>query len=324
MIVAPDEMTKWVMSMDQYKGGKGGDRPFYLSAWCVEPILIDRAKHMKEPIAVPHPFLTVVGGLTPDMLSSLPEGRGRDDGFLARLLLVYPDRVPRGYSEEGVPEAVAQGWSNLVRTLWRLPMRILEGKPVPWVVTMTPEAQTEWAGWCRTHRAEQDSDTFPRSLEGCWGKLESYAARHALILHLMELATDPSRCCDALPELPRQVVANAARLIAYLKTHLLRVRASIGGKSDHGSDDVQALIRWIDRNDRAEFSTRDIDRNFDRFRDNPAALVDALQWMSDRNIIRQRQEPDKKTGRKRSPSFEVNPALKTTRRFRHFRQNDCS
>ena len=72
--VAPDEMTKWVLGMDQYKGGKGGDRPFYMSAWGGESILIDRAKHMKAPIAVPHPFLTVAGGLTPDMLSSLPEG----------------------------------------------------------------------------------------------------------------------------------------------------------------------------------------------------------------------------------------------------------
>ena len=93
LIVVPDEMTKWVMSMDQYKGGKGGDRPFYLSAWNGEPVYIDRAKHMTEPIVVPHPFLTVVGGMTPDMLSTLPEGRGRDDGFIARLLFAYPDRM---------------------------------------------------------------------------------------------------------------------------------------------------------------------------------------------------------------------------------------
>ncbi len=47
MVVLPDEMTKWVMSMDQYKGGKGGDRPFYLSAWGGEAVTIDRAKHMR-------------------------------------------------------------------------------------------------------------------------------------------------------------------------------------------------------------------------------------------------------------------------------------
>src|SRR6185437_11461484 len=94
-IIIPDEMTKWVMSMDQYKGGKGGDRPFYLSVWGGEPVIIDRAKHAAEPIMVPHPFLSIVGGMTPGMLSELSEGKGREDGFSARLLFSYPDRVAR-------------------------------------------------------------------------------------------------------------------------------------------------------------------------------------------------------------------------------------
>src|SRR5262249_30237441 len=113
MIVAPDEMTRWVMSMDQYKGGKGGDRPFYLSTWNGEAVYVDRAKHMKEPIVVPHPFLTVVGGLTPDMLSTLSEERGRDDGFIARLLFAYPDRLARRYSDQGIPDSLATEWLRL-------------------------------------------------------------------------------------------------------------------------------------------------------------------------------------------------------------------
>jgi hypothetical protein len=44
LVLAPDEMTKWFLSMDQYKGGRGGDRPFYLSAWNGEPVYVDRAK----------------------------------------------------------------------------------------------------------------------------------------------------------------------------------------------------------------------------------------------------------------------------------------
>ncbi len=80
MILTPDEMTKWIMSMDQYKGGRGGDRPFYLSAWNGEPIYIDRAKRPGEPITVPHPYIAIAGGMTPDMLSTLPEGRGAMTG----------------------------------------------------------------------------------------------------------------------------------------------------------------------------------------------------------------------------------------------------
>jgi hypothetical protein len=324
LVVAPDEMTKWVLSMDQYKGGKGGDRPFYLSAWCGEPVFIDRAKHTREPIAVPHPFLTVVGGMTPDMLSTLPEGRGRDDGFMARLLFAYPDRVPRRYSTQGIPDDVADEWRRLALTLWHREMRDVDGRPAPHLIRMTPEAAREWAAWCQAHYAEQEADDFPDSLEGPWGKLEAYAGRLALILHLMDLASDPTRTVAAdLPELPRRIIADAARLVAYFKAHARRVHAAMGGKCTDGGEDVRALVRWILRNDLARFSERDIARNFDRFQDDPAALADALWWMAGNNLIRPSREPEEapKPGRKRSPAYEVNPTLRTSPRFRHFRRN---
>ena len=40
-----------------------------MSAWGGEHVLIDRAKHMSDRIMVRHPFLTVVGGMTPGMRS---------------------------------------------------------------------------------------------------------------------------------------------------------------------------------------------------------------------------------------------------------------
>jgi hypothetical protein len=323
LIVAPDEMTKWVLGMDQYKGGRGGDRPFYLSAWCGSPIVVDRAKHMTEPIMVPHPFLTVIGGLTPDMLTALPEGEGRDDGFVARLLFAYPDRVARRYSGDGIPDDVAAGWERVARRLWQLEMRDVDGKPASRVVKMTPKAARVWSAWCQAHYAEQEADDFPDSLEGPWGKLEAYAARLALILHLMTLASDPTRPVDNLPDLPERILEAAFELVAYFKAQARRVYAAIGGKCDDGGEDTRALIGWIVRNALADFSERDIARNFDRFKHDPAALADALGWMTDHNIIRPRQEPDTghKAGRKLSPGFDVNPTLRESPRFRHFRRN---
>jgi hypothetical protein len=139
----------------------------------------------------------------------------------------------------------------------------------------------------------------------------------------MNVGTDPTRAADELPELLRRIIADSTRLVAYYKAHALRVRASLGGKDDDGGEDVRALIRWVLRNDLAEFSERDIGRNFDRFKDDPAALADALGWMIGHNLIRPRPEPeaDHKPGRKRSPTFEVNPALGTSPRFRQFRRN---
>jgi hypothetical protein len=325
MIEAPDEMTRWVMSMNQYKGGKGGDRPFYLSAWNGEPVYVDRAKHMKHPIVVPHPFLTVVGGITPDMLSTLSEDQGRDDGFLARLLFAYPDRVQRRrYSEQGIPDDVAADWKHLILALWNRHMRDVDGKSVPHIVHMTPDAAAAWAAWCQAHYDEQETDDFPDHLEGPWGKLEAYAARLALVLHLLHLASDPTRRApDDSPDLPKWIIADAARLVAYFKSHARRVHAAIGGKCADGGDDVRALVRWIFRNGLTEFSERDISRNFNRFKDDPGALADALGWMTSHNLVRPRQEhaATSKPGRKRSPCYEVNRALKSSPRFCHFRQN---
>jgi hypothetical protein len=327
LIVAPDEMTKWVMSMDQYKGGKGGDRPFYLSVWGGEPVFIDRAKYMREPIVVPHPFLTVIGGMTPDMLSTLSEAKGREDGFLARLLFCFPERTPRRYSSEGIPESLADAWHNLASALRERPMAESDGKPVPLVVRLTPGAASEWASWCQAHYDEQEADSFPESMEGPWGKLEAYAARLSLVLHLMDLAADPTR--PALvppPDLPRETVVNAVRLVTYFKAHALRIHATMNGKARDGGDDVRSLVKWLLRNDRLEFSTRDISRDFDRFRDDEAALADALDWMTTNNLVRRQLVPKDgpRGGRKRTPSFDVNPSLMASPRFRHFRQNPRS
>ncbi|MFI5456828.1 MAG: DUF3987 domain-containing protein [Isosphaerales bacterium] len=312
LTVAPDEMTKWVLSMDQYKGGKGGDRPFYLSAWNGEPVYVDRAKHMTEPIVVPHPFLTVVGGMTPDMLTALPEGRGRDDGFMARLLFSYPDRPARHYSEQGIPDDVAAEWERVALALWHRDMRVVDGKPTPWVAKMTPDAARSWFAWCQAHYAEQEADDFPDSLEGPWGKLEAYAARLALILHLMTLASDPTRPADDLPELPKRTIEAAFRIVDYFKAHALRVYAAIGGKRDDGGDDVRAIVRWLRRHSLSDFSERDITRDLRRFRDDRGALSDAVNWMAVHNVIRPRQEPDgsPKPGRKHSTIYDVNPSFR--------------
>jgi hypothetical protein len=314
LIVACDELTKLIMSMDQYKGGRGGDKPFYLSAWSGQPVTVDRVRHAGEPIMVPHPALAIVGGLVPDMLGELVGGRGREDGFSARFLFAHPDRSPRPYTEEGVAEATADAWAAIARNLWARPMRDLNGEPAPHIATMTSEGRVEWVRQCRAHRAEMDSDDFPASMDGCWGKLEAYAARLALVLACLNHASDPTVDPAAVPRVDGLTVHDAWRLIEYFKAGARRVHA--GGSHDV-PDDVQTLLGWIDRGKIKEFSLRDVGKNLRRFRQDQAALEDALGWMVVRNLIRPKTEPTAekpKAGRKRSLAYEVHPLLSARRR----------
>jgi hypothetical protein len=308
----PDELTKMLMSMDQYKGGRGGDRPFFLSAWGGEAIAIDRAKHADEPIMISHPFLTIVGGMTPSMLGEVSEGKGRDDGFAARFLFAYPDRVARPYSEEGVPEAVASAWQELVDSLWRRPMRDLEGQARPNVVQMSPEARAEWARGCQAHRDEQQADDFSDSLEGAWGKLEAYAARLTLILACLRHASDPTLDPLVTPTVDGLIVHEGWRLVDYFKANAQRVYASLGGKTDDGGSNVRTLRAWIARKILDTFSERDVKRDLRRFRENPGELADTLEWMTAHNLIRLISELPTQPGRRgRKPStrYETHPRL---------------
>ncbi len=92
-----DELIGWVRSMNQYReGGQGADQQFWLSAWSGVSTTTDRkGTHEQGPLRVRRPFMSVLGGLTPDKLPTLrgdkPRQRVEQDGFMDRLLLVYPD-----------------------------------------------------------------------------------------------------------------------------------------------------------------------------------------------------------------------------------------
>src|SRR5207302_6237199 len=94
-----DEVTSWVRSMNQYRQGRGADRQHWLSAWSGAPVTIVR-RTLPEPIVIPHPALCVLGGLPPDALADLTDEQGRDDGFIHRVLFVWPDVVPIRWTSE--------------------------------------------------------------------------------------------------------------------------------------------------------------------------------------------------------------------------------
>ncbi len=82
-----DELSAWVKSMNQYRAGKGVDRPFFLSLYSGAPTKVDR-KGSERPVAITlaNPWWAVVGGLPPDIIGDLEDEGGKEDGFLPRLL----------------------------------------------------------------------------------------------------------------------------------------------------------------------------------------------------------------------------------------------
>jgi hypothetical protein len=321
-----DELTAFLLGMNQFKGGKGNDRPNALKIWSGDAIKKDRVGHeANAPIRCPHPAMTIVGGLPPDMLGFLLDPKGRADGFIDRFLLTYPDPLPvPDWNSRGVPEETSEGWHSLVARLWQRPMNDREGRPVPHAARFTPEGEATWKRCYDDHAAEMNADDFPPSLRGPWGKLREYAGRLALILACLDHAADPIADPLAVPSVGPRAVRNAWRLVAYFKSHARRVHATIAlGTGVGGGPVVRAVVDWIRSGRRVSFSERDVKQARRWITDDD--LAEALDHLAERNAVRPREAPPDraKGGRPASPVYDVNPALLDTQNPQNPQNPDC-
>jgi hypothetical protein len=179
-----DELVSWVKSYDAYRGGRGGDRQAYLSIWAGAPLKIDRAG--KDPLYVPEPTVSVVGGIQPEMLPELNEEAGRRDGFIERILWSYPETPPAQWSEDVVSDEVKEDLVALFRQLRTKPKLGDQG-----TTKLSLEARDYWVDWYNENqrRISQSSGLAA----GIYSKFPNQAARLALILHCFWCPEDPAK-----------------------------------------------------------------------------------------------------------------------------------
>jgi hypothetical protein len=324
-----DEGSAWVASLNQYKGGKGSDRQVYLAALFGKPIRTDRKTNPGlVPIRVPHPFLSVSGNIPPKKLNSLVAGDECADGFIERILFAFPDHRPRRHwTEKGIPDDVVDVWAGIVRRLRARPLAVpSKGKPHPHVVEFSPEGKAQWIEWYDAHVDEVNAPAYDMEELGVDGKLCDFAGRQVLILHLLHLACgatqDPA---VPIPPVPRTRVEGAVRLWSYFRASGRRARWYMtGGMTD---PDARAILHWIRRNDRTEFSERDVAKDLKRFHGNPEALTAALKWLADRHAVRRAPKatrPKGTRGQKPSSRWVVHPDLADFSPFTQYEESEES
>jgi hypothetical protein len=232
LLYAHDELTSWVRSLNQYKGGKGGDRQQWLRFWSGASIVVNR-KHLKAPLHIDNPFVSVTGCVPPDVLADLNDERGRDDGFVHRILFAFPDPRPIEVSQTWVTDETRGAYAALLATLWSYDPR------APVTRHFSAAGAREWTAWLQSHYDELNGMDLEENLRGPWGKMQGYCARLALILHECGLACDPKKS----QAITAETIAAAAALIEYFKSHARRVYARL-----HNSPLDQRLeraLRWL-------------------------------------------------------------------------------
>ncbi|MEQ9380088.1 MAG: DUF3987 domain-containing protein, partial [Pirellulales bacterium] len=170
-----DELTAWVHNMNRYRSG--ADRQFFLSAWSNSPIKVDRKMDQDGPTVVSHPFLCVLGGVQPDVLSTLEAAGGGQDGFLERLLFAYPEDQPfPGWTEEEIDRGLQQEWKTILDRLFTLqPLRPDGESDRPHILQFTENGKRAFATFDDELATEMNEGGLPPKIVGAWAKLPSYA-----------------------------------------------------------------------------------------------------------------------------------------------------
>ena len=226
--------------MNQYKqGGKGADRQFWLSAHTNQPVSVDR-KSLEEPIIVARPFVSIVGGIQPEVLPDF--GKDRGDGLIDRFIPAYPKPRVGRWSDDEISDHVREGYARTIGSLYKLRHANDEEDPFPSRVGMTDEAKALFVAEYNKLHDELEAPGFPQRLRPAWGKLEAYLARFALIIAMARVAELGNQGQTGIMErITQEDMVGAAQLLAYFKNHVRRVYTGLYG--DSPSDRLAADLR---------------------------------------------------------------------------------
>jgi len=234
VVSVQDELSGWVLAMNQYKaGGKGADRQFWLRVWSNAPVKVDR-KSRKLPAIIPEPWVSVIGSIQPEILPGLDIGR--NDGMMDRFLYSYPEPRRTRHTDDEISAAAEHTVLELYGKLAELKMPESDGEPFPGTVPMTEEAWEVFKELADELSEEAHALGFPRRLRGAWSKLEAYLARLSLILGLSRVVDSKER-----EQVEPRDVLSASLLVDYFKAHARRVFAELRGSDP--TDSLAAALR---------------------------------------------------------------------------------
>lgn len=315
-----DEMAGWLTGFNQYKGGQGSDRSHYLSIWDGRAVKVNRMGS-KDKTGGPRenwaklPRLSIIGGIQPEVLDSLRSGPS--DGLFDRLLFCFPN--DRGMAVETwieIDEDKREAWAKALKWIWAIKMSpVLDkrtgdetGERRPNVMRLNDDAREMWKNWTVNVAelgAQKEAPTYFRSVGA---KITGYAARLALVIHILREAYG-----EALPHgVGPEDLKRSISLATYFLDHAGRVYQASG--RDDRLLRAKAIINWASTFKEPQWTQNEAWarlRNNTLFRDSAELLDKPLEKLIEHRAIR--TVARESVGRGRPPKggpYELNPILR--------------
>jgi hypothetical protein len=223
LLLADDELSRWFGSFCRYKGKGGGtDMPHWLSMQRAGPVMYDRKTGDRPTIHIPHAAVSITGGIQPAVLSRVLTTEFQEAGLAARFLVAMPTRRPKRWTELELDPDVDSDYRKLIDGLLNLQFDLSEQANTPYALRLAPTARTAWIEFYDSWAEGQAVVHGP--LAAAFSKLEAYAARFALLDHVV---THVGRNeCDLGPIEQRSIEAGIA-LCRWFGTEATRLYAML-------------------------------------------------------------------------------------------------
>lgn len=292
LILFRDELSGLLTNFERYGGGS--DREFYLEAFGGRPYTVDRASR-DEPLIVPYNSLSITGSIQPDKLERLLKN-SEDDGFSARFLYAYPERVPiENPSAMIKPDKLYHAFKRL----HRLSFDDCRYREIPF----TKEAAEEFLEWRRGNVKAEDSASG--MLLSLLGKMPGLVIRIATVLAYLDWSADENH---KEPEV--LTLTHVDRAMQLIDDYFIPMAWRTFGYAalPKAQRDARAIAKYIIRNKSKEINLRDFRRMSMSPVTDVGALEAAVHHLVDCNWLELAESNS--TGRK-AKTYMVNPLLYT-------------
>lgn len=298
-LMSCDELDSWLGSFTRYKSGGSSDRPHWLTFHGARPWLYDRKTGAKPSIYIRRAAVSVLGGIQPDTFARALDIEARASGLGARLLLAWPPRVPKQWTDIDISEEVQEAYEQVLNNLVELEMdRDRDGRPCPFLLKLTPDAYHLWTEFYNEWGREQiavDGD-----MAACFAKIEGYACRLSLVHHVVSRVGAMEDCQPVDVESMRAGI-DMARWFAYEARRVY----SLFDESDEQKSD-RKLYEFI-RDRGGHITPRELQRSNRRRWPDAATAEQALQELVEVGLGRWEETGPGTKGGRPSKLFRLDP-----------------
>lgn len=248
LILARSELAGWLGSFARYRGA-GSDLQTWLEFFDGSSVIVDRKGGDKRTRSILRASVSVIGGIPPGTYQASLSPDNLEAGLGARILVVFPpDRIHEWTELEIDPDTASRFEACLTGLM---DLDFVRGDPAqgPVVHKLHPAAKRIWVAWYNAWERKKCSTTYD-PLRACYAKLHGYAARLALVHHVVSYTwAYVQGKGDQVDEVSEASVVAGTMLAEWFGNEAARLYLTLPGEDD--------LVAWIRRRG-GEVTVRDL------------------------------------------------------------------